>query len=53
LKLPAADKDAAVGVGRRAEFQAQDEILREVLRGGELLNSAPFGWSGDNEPAIF
>src|SRR5437868_5153605 len=38
LKLWAAEEDAAVGVGRRAEFQAEDEIFRKILGGGKLLN---------------
>ncbi len=52
LKLSAADEDAAVGVGRRAEFQAQNKIFREVPGGGKLLNSAPFGRSGDDQSSI-
>src|SRR5258706_489165 len=53
LKLWAPDEDAAVGVRRRAKFQAQDEILREILRGRNLLDSASFGRSGYDQPAIF
>src|SRR5947209_5246516 len=53
LKLLAADEDAAVGVGRRPEFQAQDKIFLEVPGGGKLLNSAPFGRSGDDQSATF
>ena len=53
LKLSAAQEDAAVRVRRGAEFQTQDEVLREVLRGGKLLNSASLGRSGDDQPAIF
>jgi len=52
LQLPATDEDAAVGIGRRAEFQAQDEIFWEILRGGQLLNPAPLGRSHDDQPAI-
>ena len=35
-----------------AEFQAQVEIFRELLRGGKLLNSPPFRRGSDNQPAV-
>src|SRR5881394_43048 len=53
LKLSATNEDPAIGVGRRAEFQAQDEVLREFLRGGNLLYPSAFGRSGDDQPAVF
>ena len=45
------DEDATVGIGLRAKSQTQDKIVGKILRGGYLLNSAPFAWNGDYEPA--
>src|SRR5208282_868561 len=53
LQLRPANEDAAVGVGRGAEFQFQDEILGEFARGGDLLNLPKFGRRGHNQPVMF
>src|ERR1051325_1145057 len=53
LKLIAANKHAAVGVGRGAEFEAQSEVLGEFARGGNFLDASAFRRRGDYEPAIF
>src|SRR5258706_1644802 len=52
LQLPAAEEDAAVRIRRRAKFEAQNEILREILSSRKLLDSAAFSRSGDDQSTV-
>ncbi len=51
LKLGLPDKHPAVRVGSRTEFKFQDEIFREFVGGGELLDAAPFRRCGNHKAA--
>ena len=52
LELGLAQVDAAIGIGRGAEFELEDEILRELLLGPERLDTPALGGRGDDEASV-
>ena len=52
LQLRLAQIDAAVGVGRGAEFEAQLKILGKLASGPERLNATAFGGRRDDETSV-
>ena len=52
MQLRLAQVDAAVGVGRGAELQLEDEVLGELLLRREGLDATAFGGGRDHEPAV-